>query len=422
METKLEKVSNCKRKLIIKVPKETVQKDYMSVLKGFQSEVTLRGFRKGRVPLPIIENLYKDQLKAGYLEEYIPKYYQKAVLGLSEENERPITRGALQDFKWEPGKPLTLAFNFEVKPTVELKNYKGLEISFTPRKVTKELISEELKRLQENYAKIEEKENGIVRKEDIIYYTVLSYDNEPVKKQEEQPYQVGSKIFGEKFDEDIIGKRKGDVVDTTLEVKSGDKGDTQTYPISIKIANVKKVIMPELNNDFAKDVGAYESLKELKAAIKENLEKEIEEQNTQAKRSLILQEIIKQNPFEIPEDFVKEYVDEMIAARANQQHQAISEDEIKDLKEKYREYVENELKSIYTLEKLRELEKVEVTDEEIEEEIKKSAQRAGMDVERYKELYKNQIDRDMIKQNIANNKVLDKIAESVKFVKNKQVK
>jgi trigger factor len=421
MKTKIEKVSNCKRKLTVEVPKEDAQQDYMSVLKNFQSEATLRGFRKGKVPLPILENLYKEQVKASYLEEYIPRYYQKALLELGEEGGRPITRGDLENFKWELGKPLNLAFNFEVKPTIGLKNYTDLEVPFTPIKVTKEMIAEELKRLQENYAKVEEKENGSAEKKDIIYYTVVSYNNKSIEEQDEQPYQIGSKAFGEKFDKDITGKKKGDMVDTVLEVKSGEnKQDVQTYPISIKITSVKKVIIPKLNDDFAKDVGDYESLKELKAVIKKNLEEEVEERNRQGKRSQILQEIIKQNPFELPQDFIKEYVDEMIA-RAGQQNKNISEDEIKNLREKYKEYVENELKVIYTLEKLRKLEKVEVTPEEIEEAIKKNAQRAGMDVEKYKELYKNQIDREMIKQEIANDKILDKIAVSVKFVKNKQV-
>jgi trigger factor len=420
METKVEKISNCKRKLTIKVPKDVTQQDYKSVLQHYQSNAPMQGFRKGKAPLSMIEKAYKDQIKIDYLEEYIPKYYYNALQELSKEDTHPITHGKLEDFKWEPGTPLTLSFNFEVKPSIEIKNYKGFEIPFTPKKVTKELIAQELKRLQEHYATVEEKDDGVIAKKDVIYYTITSYYGQPVEKQDEQSYQVGSKVLGEIFDKDIIGKKKGDTVNTVLEIKSADDEEKpQSHPVSIKITSVKKVMLPQLDDDFAKDIGDYSSLKYLKAAIKENLEKEFEEQNREEKRSLILREIIKQNPFELPEDFVKEYVDDVIAQTA-QKNKNMSENDLKEFKESYKEYVRDQLKITYILEKLRELEKVEVTNEEIEQEIAKSAQKMNMDVEKYKELYKKQIDSNMIKQNIANDKVLDKIAESVKFVKNKK--
>lgn len=417
IKSDLENLSECKRKLNIVIPKEIADKDYQSTVRKYRSYAILPGFRKGKAPISMIESIYKEQLKAGYLEEYIPKYYRQALLELEKKKIFPINQSSLEDLDWSPGEDLKMDFKFEVKPDIELKKYRDFEINFKPEKVTKGMIENELKRLQQTYAKIIDKESS-AKANDLIYYQVEKYDDKKVSKQEEISYKVGTKNFGEKFDKDLTGAKSGDVIDTIIEL-SPSKPEEKPIEIkvSLKVNSIKKIELPALDDEFAKDVGNYQSLKELKAEIKKGLAGQVKIRNENEKRSLILQKIIEENPFELPESIVNDYVSKMVNQSENRNHpQAGGQENIEKIKKVYKKYAENEFHVYYVLEKLRELEKIEVNDDEIDNEIKKAANSMNMDIEQYKKLYKKQIDRDTIKIDLINEKILKNIENTVKFV------
>lgn len=428
----MKKLSECKRKLNITIPKEMVNKDYQVIIRKYRNIVAMPGFRKGKAPISMVENKYKEQIKAGYLEEYIPKYYKQVLLELEKEKVIPINQGSFEDFDWKPGEDLKVGFNFEVRPKVELKKYRDFEINFKPEKVTKKMIENELKGLQENYAKIIDK-GSKAKVNDLIYYQVEKYDDEEVSKQEETFYKIGTKNLGEKFDKDLVGTKTGDVIKTTIELPPsssfapGTKDERRTgkpeeKPIEInvvvKVNSVKKIDLPALDDEFAKDVGDYKTLKDLKAEIKKGFEEQVRIKNEKDKSSLILQRIIQENPFELPESIVEDYVSTMIN-QSKKNNENTSQKDIQRLKEFYKKYAENEFHVYYVLEKLREIEKVEVNDDEIENEIKKAAETMPMDVEKYKELYQKQINREDIRINLTNRKILKDIESTVKFVEKK---
>lgn len=417
IKSDLEKLSECKRKLNIVIPKETVNKDYQSTVRKYRSYATLPGFRKGKAPISMIESIYKEQIKASYLEEYIPKYYRQALLELEKKKVFPINQSTLEDFDWNPGEDLEVGFKFEVKPDIELKKYKDFEINFKPEKVTKKMIENELKRLQQTYAKIIDKKSS-AEPNDLIYYQVEKYDDKKVSKQEEISYKLGTKNFGEKFDKDLTSAKSGDVIDTTIEFSPLKPEEKSTkIKVSLKVNSIKKIELPALDDEFAKDVGDYKSLKDLKAEIKKGLGEQVKIRNENEKRSLILQKIIEENPFELPESIVNDYVSKMVNQSENRNHpQSDGQENIEKIKKVYKKYAENEFRVYYVLEKLRELEKIEVNDDEIDNEIKKVANSMNMDIEQYKKLYKKQIDRDTIKIDLINEKILKNIEKTVKFV------
>ncbi|MCD6101688.1 MAG: trigger factor [Candidatus Cloacimonetes bacterium] len=417
IKSDLEKLSECKRKLNIVIPKETVNKDYQSTVRKYRSYATLPGFRKGKAPISMIESIYKEQIKASYLEEYIPKYYRQALLELEKKKVFPINQSSLEDFDWNPGEDLEVGFKFEVKPDIELKKYKDFEINFKPEKVTKKMIENELKRLQQTYAKIIDKKSS-AEPNDLIYYQVEKYDDKKVSKQEEISYKLGTKNFGEKFDKDLTSAKSGDVIDTTIELSPLKPEEKSTkIKVSLKVNSIKKIELPALDDEFAKDVGDYKSLKDLKAEIKKGLGEQVKIRNENEKRSLILQKIIEENPFELPESIVNDYVSKMVNQSENRNHPpADGQENIEKIKKVYKKYAENEFRVYYVLEKLRELEKIEVNDNEIDNEIKKVANSMNMDIEQYKKLYKKQIDRDAIKIDLINEKILKNIEKTVKFV------
>ncbi|MCK4359941.1 MAG: trigger factor [Candidatus Cloacimonetes bacterium] len=432
IKSDLKKLSECKRKLNITIPKEMANKDYQVIIRKYRNIVAMPGFRKGKAPFSMVENKYKEQIKAGYLEEYIPKYYKQVLLELEKEKVIPINQGSFEDFDWKPGEDLKVGFNFEVRPKVELKKYRDFEINFKPEKVTKKMIENELKGLQENYAKIIDK-GSKAKVNDLIYYQVEKYNDEEVSKQEETFYKIGTKNLGEKFDKDLVGTKTGDVIKTTIELPPsssfapGTKDEQRTgkpeekpteINVVVKVNSVKKIDLPALDDEFAKDVGDYKTLKDLKAEIKKGFEEQVRIKNEKDKSSLILQRIIQENPFELPESIVEDYVSTMIN-QSKKNNENTSQKDIQRLKEFYKKYAENEFHVYYVLEKLREIEKVEVNDDEIENEIKKAAETMPMDVEKYKELYQKQINREDIRINLTNRKILKDIESTVKFVEKK---
>lgn len=417
IKSDLEKLSDCKRKLNITVPKDEVSKDYQMIIRKYRNHVTLPGFRKGKAPIKMIENIYEEQIKAGYIEEFIPKYYKQALLELEKEKVIPINQGLFEDFNWKPGEDLKVAFKFEVKPKIELKKYRDFEINFTPEKVTKKIIESELNRLQESYAKIIDKDSP-VEVNDLIYYQVEKYDDEEVSKPEERFYKIGTKSLGEKFDKDLTRAKTGDVIKTIIELPPSKPEEKPTEMHVVLIVNsIKKIDLPVLDDEFAKDVGDYKTLKDLKAEIKKGFEEQVKIKNEKDKSSLILQKIIQENPFELPESIVEDYISRMI--NQSKKNENISQEDIQKLKEIYKKYAENEFRVYYILEKLRELEKIEINDDEIDNEITKSAELMHIEVEKYKELYQKQIDREAIKIDLMNRKILKDIESTVKFVEKK---
>lgn len=420
MEQKLEKTSQCKRKLELKVPEKQAEQDYYTIVKKYRKHVNINGFRKGKAPLSTIENMLKDKLKIGYIEEFAPKYYKKALNKLEEENIIPVNQGQLTNYDWDKGKDLILNFSFEVAPEVELNEYKKFSVEYEPLKVSDEMVNDKLKELQQQYSQSVEKE-GKVAEGDLIYYTIQKLNGKEVEKKEDNGYKVGQNRFGETFDKDLVGAEKGDVVKSELQFQTKDEqGEFQKKSIELIITSIKKVETPKLDDEFAKDVGDYENLSELKKDIRKEISKNLEERNENNKNATVLKAIIDKNPFEIPGSLVENYVNTMI----NQSGQAnkIDDEQLEQLKNMYRSYAEKEIQTFYVMKKLRELEDVEVSEEEIENQIAEDAKNANMEVEKYKKMYGKNIDNEKIKTRIKDKKILKNICENVKFKKQKKEK
>ncbi|MBC8526212.1 MAG: trigger factor [Candidatus Cloacimonetes bacterium] len=418
MKIDLKKLADCKRKLTITIPNEIVDQDYQTTVRKYRNYLSIPGFRKGKAPLSMVENKYKEQIKTDYLDEYLPKYYKNAILKLEKDNIFPVSQGTMEDSVWSPGKELNASFILEVSPSIELKKYKNFEINFEPEKATPQMIDNELKALQNNYAKVIDKDSP-AENQDLIYYKMEKYGGEQLKEKKESSYIIGNKIFGEKFDKAVLGTKIDDIINTVFEIPSSKQNEKPKIKnVVLKISSVKKIEMPKLNDEFAKDVGDYKTLEELKNEIKKGLEVQIRIRNDREKTSLILQEIIKLNPFEVPKSFIENYISEMIK-KDKYKEKNISQENLEKMKMIYRKNAVKELKIFYILQKLREIENVEVSDKEIENEIKKSAERLSMDVDKYKKLYEKQINKEEIKISIMNDKILKNISSTVKLTKNK---
>lgn len=420
MEQKLEEASQCKRKLQLIIPQDQAKDDYYSIVKKYRKHVNIDGFRKGKAPLSTIENLLKDKLIIGFIEEFAPKYYKKAINNLEEKDVMPVNKGQLVDYDWVEGNDLILNFMFEVAPDIALDEYKNFEVEYEPQAVTDEMVDQKLEELQEQYSTNSEKDDAI-QAGDQVYYTITKLNGKEVNKKEENGYKVGQNKFGEKFDNDLIGAKKNDTIASELQFKTEDKdGNKPQKSIQIQINSVKVIEEPALDDEFAKDVGEYENLAELKQDINKELAEDLDEKNESTKHATVLQAIIKKNPFEVPASLVENYVNSMV--KQSGQSDKLGEQEMEQFKNMYRSYAEKEIQTYYVMEALRELEDVEVSPEEVAAQIKRDAKSVHMDVEKYEKMYGKNIDTEKIKIKIKDKKILDKISETIKFKKPKKEK
>jgi len=419
LKPKVEEVSQTKRTMSFTIPKDDVQKDYQKILNQYRQYVTLPGFRKGKAPIKMIENRFKEQIMQGFLEDTVPKYYKQAMEALDKMDIHPINQGTLEKADWKPGTEMELKFSFEVAPEIELKDYKNFSVEYESEKVTDEMINDELKRLQESYATVEDKD-GAAEKGDIVEYTIKSYGGKEIRKKENSSYKVGQGTYGKKFDDALLGAKIGDELTTIVQLSPQKDEDTPTEKeMIIDVIGVKKVDLPELNDDFAKEVGEFNNLAALKNEIKDGIDEQLLQRNRNQVKTLLLQKIIEKNPFEVPESMIDNYAEEMMK-QYNKNQQGMNPESFQQMKNIYKSYAENELRVYYVMNKLRELEKVEVTDEEIEQDIKQAAEKMNMEVEKYKELYKKQINKEDIKESLINDRIIKNIERTVDFKKPKK--
>ncbi len=424
MQIEIKEVSNCKRELSASIELNRIKEDYQKILMKYRKNVVVHGFRKGKAPLFMIDNIYGKQAIEEYYEEYLPKYFEEII---KEKEISPAAPGSIKKVEWDKKTDLNVTFSYDIEPEFELTNYKEIELPVKLKKFEEQQVDAFLRDIQENFAEVREKEepaeeNNLVTCD----IKITNNDGREIIVYGDKIYQIGTKYLGEQFDKDLIGVKKGDRVETTIEYfdkdtieKFSDIVDlTEGKDVIVYVKDVQIKELPPLDDELAKDTGEYETLDEMKDAIRKDIQKDVENSNRMLKEEAWFNYVMEKNDFEVPESKA-----EQLAARTAMNFadvRKLREDEIKGLLEIFKKPAMNILKKHYILEKLTELETAEVTDEEIENEIIHQANEHNMEVEKYKKFYKKQLKREDLKKQLMQEKILENIVNSCKIVEPKE--
>lgn len=407
MDIKVKEVDDCTREMTITIDSKQALDDYNQILDKLKKYVAVPGFRKGKAPRSLVERTYDGVIREEFLNQKLKDYYKQA---LKEEEINPVNAGEAIDVDWEKGKDLTVIFKYEIMPEIKVEKYKGLKIPYEPTPFKEEMIEGTLQQYRENLASQKESDEP-VGKGDIVEVSVVPIDKDASDKAPtEDSVNTNDNNLSEEFNEKIIGKKTGDIFASTLLPPSDEENDKTPEQYEITINKVKKVELPELNDEFAKDL-EYDSLEDLKKVVETELKNKIEQENENRKRESIFQKIIEENPFQLPPSIVNQYATEM-AKPYVQQYKMKPEDVVPMLKDR----AAASLKLMMIIDKIKKLEDIKVTDEDVEEEIKKSAEKMDMEIDKYKELYKKQTESNEFKMNIEENKIIELIENSSEFV------
>ncbi|EZP76363.1 trigger factor [Parageobacillus genomosp. 1] len=400
MSVKWEKLEGNEGVLTVEVDAEKVNEGLDAAFKKVVKNITLPGFRKGKVPRVIFEKRFGvEALYQDALDILLPEAYAKAV---EEAGIEPVDIPEIDIEQMEKGKNLIFKAKVTVKPEVKLGQYKGLEVEKMDTTVTDEDVEKELKRLQENYAELVVKEDGKIENGDTAVIDFEGFvDGEPFEggKAENYSLEIGSGTFIPGFEDQLIGMQAGEEkeIEVTFPEEYHAKelaGKPATF--KVKVHEIKEKRLPALDDEFAKDVDdEVETLEQLKDKIRTRLEEAKKNEAEAALRDALVEKAAENAEIDIPEVMVKNETDRMLREfdqRLQMQglnldlyYQFSGQDEAA-LREQMKEDAEKRVRVALTLEAIAKAENIEVTEEEVNEELEKMAKVYNLEVEKLKEL------------------------------------
>ncbi len=419
MKASVEEISPVKRKISVEIPEDQVVKEVDSLYKDLGKKAKIKGFRPGKVPRNILERYFKDYVKAEVVQKLIEESYPKA---LSETELQPVSPPAIDPGEFEGGKPFQYSAVVEIKPDIKLEGYTGLKLEGKKEEVKDEEVEERLKALQNLHANLTTvSEVRPIRAGD---YVIVDYeamvDGKPLEggKAIDFTVEVGSGQFIPTFEEKLIGLR----VEEEKEVEVSFPADYgypkwagKTVSFHVKIKEIKAKILPPLDDEFAKDLGDS-SLEELKAKLKEEIEKEKALALEQQLKDQAVNQLLEANPFEVPESLVEEQTKAMVsdtklrlaAQGVALKNLGVSEEKLQG---DYRDVARKQVKTFLILEKIANQEGMTVTDEEADGRLKEISERMHQPFDTVKRYYEKNNLLPEVKGGILREKTLNFLLE-----------
>jgi len=406
-----------KREVAVEVPAEEVTRQTEALIQKYQKLARLPGFRKGHAPASIIRQRFSEEIKSDVVEALVPRYFR-------QEAERqglvPVSQPRVTDLHIHDGEPLRFKASFEVLPEIKVEGYKELRADKPEITVTEEEVQHSLDHLREQGASYSAIEGRAAADGD---FAQVALDGRPKEGTEGQPVhmddvlvEINGKNTMSEFTENLRGASAGDerTFDVVYPEDSQDKrlaGKTFTY--NVKMLSLKQKNLPELNDDFAKELGDFTGIEDVRKRIRENMEAEKKQNAERESKDKLDAELVKRNEFEVPESLVDHQIDvrlerglRALAAQGMRQEDMKKMD-FNRLRAGQRDQAEQEVKASLLLDKIADLEKIEVSDEEIDREIDALAQQTKQTSEAVRARLTRDGALDRIRSRIRNEKTLE---------------
>lgn len=419
-------------KLTIEVAAEDLEKAMQNAYQKAKGRISIPGFRKGKAPRKMIEQMYG---KGVFLEDavnaLIPEHYSKA---LAECELEIVSQPTIDITQAEPGKAFIFTAEVAVKPEVTLGDYKGVEVPKTEITVTDEDVEAELKKEQEKNSRTISVEDRAAQLNDIVTIDFEgSVDGVPFDggQATEYPLTLGSNTFIPGFEEQLVGAKVGDDVDVKVtfpeEYQAKElAGKEAIFKCAVKKIEAKE--LPELDDDFAKDVSEFDTLAEYKEHVKTNLEDKKADEAKRAKEDAAVDKAIENAQMDIPEAMLMTQCRQMLDDFSRRmQSQGLSMDQYfqftgmtaEKLFEQMRPDALKRIQNSLVLEAVAKAENIEISDERVEEELQKMADAYKMELDKVKSLMDDAA-IDQMKDDLAIQAAVDLVRDAAKEVEAKE--
>lgn len=389
-----------------------------------KSKYNLPGFRKGKAPRVVIESQYgKGIFYNDAIEILFPEVYPQAI---KELNIDPVDSPNLDVEEISKDNGLVMVLNVEVKPEFELGNYKGIEVTKVENNVTEDEVDLKLKEMLDRNSRLVSVEDKALESGDTAVIDFEGFDNGVAfegGKGENYNLVIGSNTFIPGFEDQLVGKKAGE--ELKVEVNFPEEYHVEALagkPVvfEVKVNDVKVKEVPELDDEFAKDASEFDTLAELRADIKAKLQEEAKKAAEVELKNTIVEKVAENTEIDVPESMINNQINNMLNDLNYQlQYQGLSLQHLlemtgrtmEQLREERREDAKKLVKSSLVLEAIADAEKIEVSDEEFNQELEKMASAYNMEVEKIKSSLRPE-DIEDIKGQVKITKTLDLLVES----------
>lgn len=426
MSVKVENLEHNMAKLTIEVSAEELEKALNTAYNKQKRQISVPGFRKGKVPRAMIEKMYGAEIfYEDAANELMQQTYPSAV---DESGVDIVSRPTVDVVQIEKGKPFIYTAEVATRPEVTLGKYMGVTVTKIDTSVTDEEVEAELENQRNTNARtvtvtdrpVKEGDTAVIDFEGFV--DGVAFDG---GKAENHSLEIGSHSFIDTFEDQLVGKNAGDEVEVNVTFpEQYQAADLAGKPavFKVKINEIKAKELPELNDEFAQDVAGVDTLAEYKEELKKNLTEKKENEAKKTKEDEAIQKIIDKSKMDLPEAMIDTQCETMVNEFAQRIAQSgLSMDQylqfsgmtVDQLKEQVRPEAETRIKSSLVLEQIAKEENIEVSDEDIDAEIEKMAKAYGMEADKLKE-YMGDAEKESMKRDLAITKAVDLIMENVK--------
>lgn len=312
----VEDLSAIKKRVTFEIPEDRVADMLDAEYRELKKTVQVKGFRKGKAPLNIIRGYFRSKVEADTARKIVEETFEP---GLSEQKLSPVAVLSIDQDTVQEGKPFTYTAEIEVPPPVELKAYRGLKLTKTVREVTEDQVNERLQKLRERLASLDPipETRGAMAGDHLVVDISVEAEGQTVSVLTVTDYhmELGRNFYLPDFDTHLYGMKPDERKQITVTLpedfaRKDLAGKSATFDVMVKEAKVRT--LPELDDDFAKDLGELDSLDALKESIRKDLTRMIGSETTRELRNQIIDQLIELNPLDVPDSMVEGQIDRML--------------------------------------------------------------------------------------------------------------
>ena len=415
MNVVVNELERCKRGLEVTIPNGRVADEMARAFQEYAHHARVPGFRKGKIPLDVVRRRFGKEVR----DEVIGRLVQREALRILEERRLdPVEAPVLEEVTWEDGQPLKFRATFEIRPEIDVKDYKGLSVTVPKHAVTDEMVETSMRGLAERAARLEAVSGRPVQKGDYIVGTLsCRFLKGKGKNLKDEPLllEAGSEENHPDFNAAILGMSAGETktfeVDYPADYNAVSLRNS-TVEYNLVLTEIKKKVVPDLDDALAKEIGAFASVEEMRARVRSEIERRAAAAERDEARQRLLADLVKRHPVDVPESMVEAQLDARIEAMAREMiargvDPAKAEVDWPGERERARPSASDAVRAMLLLDAIAAREQIEASEEDLNDVLKEEARRHNTSVASVKEKLGQSARLSSLRRQIVREKSLD---------------
>jgi trigger factor len=412
MKVDVESLEACKRRLSVEAPLDVVDKAWERAYTRVQKQASLPGFRKGHVPRSLVKLHFADDVRREVAERLIPDLYRQAV---SEAKLEPVNEPDLSDVRLEEGTPLSFKAVVEIRPTITLGEYKDLDIEHAPTPVPDDNVDTTLEQMREQHAELRSVERAAAPGDvAIVDYTLTPEGLEP-SHESGYAFPIGEGAVLPEIDQAVVGMQAGEEREVGVRFSAEHRREElrgKSGRATVKLTEVKQKVLPLLDDDFAKQLGEFETLDGLRAEVRRQLESRREREDKLALEGKVVDALLARHEFSVPDAMVMRQLQHQVEhTRERLRRQGVDPDRIQwdydKLITDLRPGAERAVRRALLLEAISDSETIGPTDADVEAEIEKLATASRRPAPAVRRMMEKSGDLDALRSGLREQQTLD---------------